>query len=115
MIFHKKPAGSSRMFKCVFVFWFCVLVCVSVSNLLGVCVKGHRHVEQQLPVFNTADEVLYSDLQVSGCLVDLFWVALSGLSQLLGRLQQLVSVGVCVLKEEDETFIIIPIRLSTFP
>lgn len=80
---------------------------VWVSHLLGVCVEGDRHVEQQLPVFDSADEVLDSDLQVSGCLVDLLGVALSGLSQLLSCLQQLVCVSVCVLKGGGVTFIII--------
>lgn len=69
-----------------------------MAHLFGVCVEGDGHVQQQLPVFDSPDKVLDSDLQVSGCLVDLLGVALSGLSQLLSRLQQLVCVGVCVLK-----------------
>lgn len=67
-------------------------------HLLGVCVEGDGHVQQQLPVFDSADKVLDSDFQVSGCLVDLLRVALSGLSQLLGCLQQLVCISVCVLE-----------------
>lgn len=47
-------------------------------------------------------KVLNSDLEVSGRLVDLLGVTLSGLSQLLCCLQQLVCVGVCVLKEVEE-------------
>lgn len=47
-------------------------------------------------------KVLDSDLEVSGRLVDLLGVALSSLSQLLCRLQQLVCVGVRVLKEVEE-------------
>ncbi len=84
-----------------------VFVCVWVSHLLSVRVEGDRHVEQQLPVFDSADKVLNSDLQVSGCLVDFLWVALSGLSQLLSCLQQLVCISVCVLKEEGGTLNII--------
>lgn len=80
-----------------------------MSHLLSVCVEGDRHVEQQLPVFDSADEVLDSDFQVSGGLVDFLWVALSGLSQLLSCLQQLVCISVCVLKEEGGPFIIINI------
>lgn len=57
---------------------FLSLVCV--SHLLGVCVEGHGHVEQQLPVFHPADKVLDSDFQVPGGLVDFLRVALSGLS-----------------------------------
>lgn len=82
-------------------------VCVWLSHLLSVRVEGHRHIEQQLPVFDSPDKVLDSDLQVSGCLVDFLWVALSSLSQLLSRLQKFVCISVCVLKGEEGTFIII--------
>lgn len=74
------------------------LVFVCVSHLLGVRVEGDGHVQQQLPVFDPPDKVLDSDFQVSGRLVDLLGVALSGLSQLLSRLQQLVCISVRVLK-----------------
>lgn len=77
---------------------FFEFVCIWFSHLLGVCVKGDRHVQQQLPVFDSADKVLDSDFQVSGCLVDFLRVALSSLSQLLSRLQQFVCISVCVLK-----------------
>lgn len=81
--------------------------CVWVPHLLGVRVEGDRHVEQKLPMFDTADEILDSDFQVSGCLVDFLWVALSGLSQLLSCLEQLVCISVRVLKGGGWTFIII--------
>lgn len=74
-----------------------------VPHLLGVRVEGHRHVQKQLPVLDAADKVLDPDFQVSGCLVDLLGVTFSRLSQLLCRLQQLVGVGVCVLKAPSHT------------
>lgn len=73
---------------------------VCASHLLGVCVEGDGHVQQQLSVLHSADKVLNANFQVSGCLVDLLWVTLPSLSQLLRRLQQLVCVGVCVLQEK---------------
>lgn len=87
--------------------------CVMLSHLLGVCVEGDRHVEQQLPVFDSPDKVLDPDLQVSGCLVDFLRVALSSLSQLLSRLQQFVRIGVCVLRGEERPFVVIVIRSNT--
>lgn len=65
-------------------------------------VEGDRHVQQQLPVFDSSDKVLDSDLEVPGGLIDLLRVALSGLSQLLSCLQQLVCICVCVLKGSGE-------------
>lgn len=70
------------------------------SHLLGVCVEGDRHVEQQLPVFHSPNKVLDPDLQVSGCFVDFLWVTFTSLSQLLGCLQQFVCVSVSVLEGE---------------
>lgn len=78
----------------------CICASVCAFHLLGVCVEGDGHVQQQLPVFHSADKVLNANFQVSGCLVDLLWVALSSLSQLLRRLQQLVCVSVRVLQEK---------------
>ena len=65
-----------------------------------MCVEGDGHVQQQFPLLHPSDKVLDADLQVAGCLVDLLGVTLSRLGQLLGCLQQLVSVGVGVLEEK---------------
>lgn len=75
--------------------WCCV---IAPAHLLGVCVEGDRHVQQQLPVLHPAHKVLDADLQVTRCLVDLLRVALSCLGQLLRCLQQLVSISVGVLQ-----------------
>lgn len=74
----------------------CVDSCI--SHLLGVCVEGDGDIQQQLPVFDPTDKVLDPDFQVSSCLVDLLGVTLSSLCQLLSCLQQLVRIGICVLK-----------------
>lgn len=63
-------------------------------------VEGDRHVQQDFALLHTANKVLDSVFKLVGGLVDLFWVALSRLGQLLGRLQQLVCIGVSVLCED---------------
>lgn len=40
---------------------------------------------------------LHAELQVSGCLVDLLFLTLSGLSQLIGSFQKLLGISVSVL------------------
>lgn len=64
--------------------------------------EGDRHVEQDFALLHTTNKVLDPVLQLVGGLVDLFWVALSRLGQLLGCLQQLVCIGVSVLCKDKE-------------
>lgn len=73
-----------------------------------MCVKGDRHVEQDLPLLDASHKVLDAVLQLVGSLVDLLRVALSGLGQLLRCLQQLVSVGVGVLKSKQRRLPLTP-------
>lgn len=65
-------------------------------------VKCNRHVQQDFALLHTANKVLDPVFELVGGLVDLFWVALSRLGQLLGRLQQLVCIGVSVLCKDEE-------------
>lgn len=67
-----------------------------------MCMEGDRHVQQNFALLNAANKVLDSVFKLMGGLVDLLWVALSCLGQLLSRLQQLVCIGVCVLREEKK-------------
>lgn len=67
-----------------------------------MCVEGDRHVQQDFALLHTANKVLDSVFKLVGGLVDLFWVALSRLGQLLGRLQQLVCIGVSILCKDKE-------------
>jgi hypothetical protein len=67
------------------------------SYLFDVCVEGDRHVQQDFALLHPPDKVLDPVLQLVGCLVDLLWVTLSCLGQLLCCLQQLVSVSIGVL------------------
>lgn len=69
------------------------------AYLFDVCVEGDRHVQQDFALLHAANKVLDSVFELVGGLVDLLWVALSRLGQLLGRLQQLVCIGVCILHE----------------
>lgn len=85
-----------------------------MAHLLGVCVEGDRHVEQQLPVLHSPNKVLDPHLQVSGGLVDFLWVTFSCLCQLLSRLQQLVCIGVCVLKDGERTTVTINIIIIRY-
>lgn len=71
----------------------------SAAYLLDVCVEGDRHVQQDLSLLHAANKVLDPVLQLVGGLVDLLGVALARLGKLLGRLQQLVRIGVRVLRE----------------
>lgn len=70
--------------------------------LLDVRVEGHRHVQQDLPLLHSPHEVLDPVLELMGRLVDLFRIALPRLRQLLGCLQQFVSVGVGVLGDTGQ-------------
>lgn len=63
-------------------------------------VEGDRHVQQDFALLHAANKVLDPVLELVGGLVDLLWVALSRLGQLLGRLQQLVCIGVRILRRE---------------
>lgn len=65
-------------------------------------VEGDRHVQQDFALLHAANEVLDPVFELVGGLVDLLRVALSCLGQLLGRLQQLVCIGVSVLTEDGE-------------
>lgn len=67
------------------------------AYLFDVCVEGDRHVQQDFALLHTANKVLDPVFELVGGLVDLLWVALSCLGQLLGRLQQLVCISVCIL------------------
>lgn len=67
-----------------------------------MCVEGDRHVQQDFALLHTTNKILDSIFKLVGGLVDLLWVALSRLSQLLSRLQQLVCIGVSVLREYKE-------------
>lgn len=69
------------------------------AYLLDVRVEGDRHVQQDLALLHAANKVLDPVLQLVGGLVDLLGVALARLGKLLGRLQQLVCIGVRVLRE----------------
>lgn len=71
----------------------------SAAYLFDVRVKGDRHVQQDLALLHAANKVLDPVLQLVGGLVDLLRVALARLGKLLGRLQQLVCIGVRVLHE----------------
>lgn len=64
-------------------------------------VEGDGHVQQDLALLHAANKVLDPVLELVGGLVDLLGVALARLGELLGRLQQLVCIGVCVLHESD--------------
>lgn len=66
-----------------------------------MCVEGDRHVQQDFALLHTSDKVLDSVFQLVGGLVDLLWVTLARLGELLGRLQQLVGVRVRVLEAEE--------------
>ena len=57
------------------------------AHLFHVRVKGHRHVQEDLPLLNAPYEILYPVLKLMGSLIDLFRVTFSGLGQLLGRLK----------------------------
>lgn len=72
------------------------------AYLFDVCVEGDRHVQQDFALLHAANKVLDSVFELVGGLVDLLWVALSRLGQLLGRLQQLVSICVSVLHEAEQ-------------
>lgn len=72
------------------------------SYLFDMCMKGDRHVQQDFALLHAADKVLNSVFELVGGLVDLLWVALSRLGQLLSRLQQLVGIGVCILHSGTE-------------
>lgn len=64
-------------------------------------VEGDRHVQQDFALLHAANKVLDSVFELVGGLVNLLWVTLSRLCQLLGRLQQLVCIGVRVLHREQ--------------
>ena len=64
-----------------------------------MCVEGDRHVQQDFALLHTANKVLDPVFELVGGLVDLLWVALSCLGQLLRRLQQLVCISVCILHQ----------------
>lgn len=68
------------------------------AYLFHMRVEGDRHVQQDFALLHAANKVLDSVFELVGGLVDLFWVALSRLGQLLGRLEQLVRIGVSVLR-----------------
>ena len=68
------------------------------AHLFDVRVEGDRHVQQDFALLHAANKVLDSVFKLVGGLVDLLWVALSRLGQLLGRLQQLVRIGVGILR-----------------
>lgn len=72
------------------------------AYLFDVRVEGNRHVQQDLALLHAADKVLDSVFELVGGLVDLLWVTLSCLGQLLGRLQQLVRIGVSILHPDRE-------------
>lgn len=59
--------------------------------------EGHGHVEQDFTLLHAPHEVLDAVLQLMGRLIDLLRVTLARLSQLLCRLQEFISIGVCVL------------------
>lgn len=65
--------------------------------LFDVCVEGNGHVQQNFTLLHAANKILDSVFELVGSLVDLFWVALPCLGQLLSCLKQLVSISVCVL------------------
>lgn len=68
------------------------------AYLFDVRVEGDRHVQQDFALLHAANKVLDSVFELVGGLVDLLRVALSRLGQLLGRLQQLVCIGVRILQ-----------------
>lgn len=70
------------------------------AYLFDVRVEGDRHVQQDFALLHAANKVLDSVFELVGGLVNLLWVALSRLRQLLGRLQQLVCIGVRVLHRD---------------
>lgn len=84
---------------------------MAAAYLFHVCMEGHRHVQQDLALLHTANKVLDSVFQLVGGLVDLLWVALSRLGQLLSRLQQLVCIGVSVLRRRESR--VKPGRMNT--
>lgn len=53
-----------------------------MSYLFYVGVKGHRHVQEDLSLFNPPNKILYPVFELMGSLINLFWVALPSLSQL---------------------------------
>lgn len=69
------------------------------AYLFHVGVEGHRHVQQDLPLLHAPHEVLYAVFELMGGLINLLRVTFPSLSQLLRGLQQLVRVGVRVLRE----------------
>lgn len=71
------------------------------AYLFDVRVEGDRHVQQDLALLHAAHKVLDPVLQLVGGLVDLLGVALARLGKLLGRLQQLVCIGVRVLRRVE--------------
>ncbi len=72
------------------------------AYLFDVRVEGDRHVQQDFALLHAANKVLDSVFELVGGLVDLLWVALSRLGQLLGRLQQLVSISVRILHRRGD-------------
>lgn len=72
----------------------------SAAYLFDVRVEGDGHVQQDLALLHAANKVLDPVFELVGGLVDLLGVALACLGELLGRLQQLVCIGVCVLHRE---------------
>lgn len=67
------------------------------THLFDVRVEGNRHIQQNLALFDTSHKVLDAIFKLVGRLVNFLWVTFSGLSQLLGCLEQLVSIRVGVL------------------
>lgn len=65
-------------------------------------VEGDRHVQQDFALLHAPDKVLDSVFELVGGLVDLLRVALSRLGQLLGRLQELIRIGVSVLRRDGD-------------
>lgn len=80
-----------------------------------MCMKGHRHVQQDFASLDAPHKVLDAVLQLMGGLVDFLWIALARLSQLLCCFQQLVSVGVGVLKKEVKVKCKCRIAYNTLP
>lgn len=54
------------------------------TYLFNMSVKRYRHVQQDLALLNTPNKILYSVFQLMCSLINLFWVTLPRLSQLLG-------------------------------
>lgn len=81
------------------------------AYLFHMRVEGDRHVQQDFALLHAANKVLDSVFELVGGLVDLFWVALPRLGQLLGRLEQLVCIGVSVLRGDKKEGRVKPGRL----